>query len=118
MRIDQAITADYATVGSVDQNLTRVFCVTRNAEHDEAVSVLKRISAGASPEQVRNQLSRDASGLGFDIQPISDLYYRVRQRQANVLLRRLKKARWDQFLRTLEYLRNQPKTKAHSISVV
>jgi hypothetical protein len=116
MTISAAITKDYAWVGPDGQELARVFSVTRNAEHDEAVSVLKRISAGASPEQVREQLRHHASGLAFDIQPSSDLYYRVRQRQAKVLLRRLKKARWDQFLRTLEYLRKQPPTRTHPIS--
>jgi hypothetical protein len=105
-----------SAAGPDAKNLARVFSVTRNAEHDEAVSVLRRVSAGASAGQVRDQLRCDGGGLAFDIQPNSDLYYRVRQRQAKVLLRRFQKARSDQFRRTLEYLASKPKTNIHTIS--
>lgn len=118
MTIVAAITHDYAAVGPQSEDLARVFSVTRNAEHDEAVSVLRQVSAGASPAEVRNHLRRDASGLAFDIQATSDLYYRVRQRQAKVLLRRLEKARWDRFQRTLQYLANQPETQIRKLDSV
>jgi hypothetical protein len=111
MRISAAITNDYASVGPDDEYLARVFCITRNAEHDESVSMRRIIATGASPDQVKDQLRRDGAGLDFHIRPNSALYYRVRQRQARVLLRRLKRANWEQFLETLVHLRNQPKTR-------
>ena len=118
MKVDAAVTSDFTAVGPRADNLAKIIRVTRNAEHDEAVSALWRVSTGASPAQVRVHLSRDASGLTFDITPETDLYYRVRQRQAKVLLRRLNHARWDQFLRTLNYMGTTPKTSVTVISAV
>jgi hypothetical protein len=115
MTIVAAITRNYSAVGPQSQQLARIFSVTRNAEHDEALSILKRVREGDSAEEVRKLLRKHSSGLAFDIRPESDLYFRVRQRQAKVLLRRSQKARWDQFVRTLEYLRNQPKTVVHPV---
>jgi hypothetical protein len=109
MGIVGAIMNDYVTVGPDDDDLAWVFCVTRNAEHDEAVSVRSQILMGASPEQIKEQLRRDAPALDFDIQ--SALYYKIRKRQARVLLRGLNNVPWGEFLKTLEYLRNQPRTR-------
>jgi len=114
MIIDAAIMDDCAAVGPHDQHLAAGFCVTRNAEHDQAVSVRKRISAGATQEQVAESLRRDVKGVDFKFQtnsPYDNIYYTVRRRQAAVLLRRLQNAGWDEFLETLEYLRSQPKTR-------
>lgn len=110
MRVVAAITHNYTVVGPENDALARVFATTRNAEHDEALSILERVRSGDSPEAIGKLLQSHASGLAFDIRPDTDLYYRVRQRQAKVLLRRYSKARWDQFTRTLQSLRNRPKT--------
>jgi hypothetical protein len=118
MMIGGAITHDGKSLGPYDQDLARVYRVTRNAEHDEALAVLTMVTAGASQAQIKEQLLFHGSGLAFDIQPNSDLYYRVRQRQAKVLLRRLNKARSDQFVKTLEYLKNRSRTNTRSVSLV
>jgi hypothetical protein len=119
MLIDGAITKDFASVGPNDEDLAGFFCVTRNAEHDEAISVLRLIAAGASRERLRDQLGRDALRFLYDVPPSrSSRYYtaycKVRQRQATVLLRRLRMP-WDKFLKTLEYLRSQPKTQIRTL---
>jgi hypothetical protein len=116
--IDAAVTHDFTAVGPRANDLAKIIRVTRNAEHDAAVSALRCISTGVSPEEVKTHLRHEASGLAFDIRPESDLYYRVRQRQAKVLLRRLKYARWEQFLKTLDYLKKKPKTTTSIISLV
>ena len=118
MKVDAAVTSDFTAVGPRADNLAKIIRVTRNAEHDEAVAVLWYISAGASSAQIKSHLYSHASGLAFDITPETDLYFRVRQRQAKVLLRRLKYARWDQFLRTLNYMGTIPKTSMTAISAV
>jgi hypothetical protein len=110
MRVSAAITKDFVSIGT-DDRLANAFCVTRNAEHDEAVSVLKNIAAGASQNQVIDQLYRDARGLDFDNDPQTKFYYRMRQRQAAALLGRIEDSNWGQFVETLQYLRNQPKTR-------
>jgi hypothetical protein len=112
MRVDGAITEDYASVGPRDVDLARTFFVTRNAERDEGVAVLNRISNGASPEQVGDYLRR-SSEVDSDMGPTLSTYYSVRQRQAEVLLRRFERAPWDRFLATLEYLRNQPTSPSY-----
>jgi hypothetical protein len=118
MEIQGAITRGYASVGPRVDYLTRVFCVARNAEHDEAVAVRALIAAGASPEHVGEQLRRHATGLGLTSRFPADYYYSsVRQRQAKVLLRRLSNAPWEEFLGTLAYLRDQPKTQTHALEV-
>jgi hypothetical protein len=111
MHIDALITDDFASLGPGDEYLAHAFCGSRNAEHDEAVAVRRQIGAGAQQEQVSVYLRREASGVDFDIQSHSALYYRVRQRQAKVLRRRLANAGWEPFISTLEYLRSQPKTR-------
>ena len=119
MAIDGAIRHDYASVGLHMEYLTTIFCVARNAEHDEAIAVRRLIAAGASPEEVGEQLRRHAMGLDLTPRFPADYYYNnVRQRQAKVLLRRLNNAPWDQFLGTLAYLRNQPKTQTHALESV
>jgi hypothetical protein len=120
MTIEGAITGRYGAAGPHFEYLTTTFCVTRNAEHDEAVAVRRCIMAGASPDQVRELLRRDAGGRDFGPRSVpNSYYYAVRQRQAKVLLRRLNNAPWEEFLGTLAYLRNQPKTRgrlAESVS--
>lgn len=118
MNIDAAITQDHMSLGPNDAFLVKVFTNTRNAEHDEAISVLRHMASGASTEQVKELLAQHASGLAFNIRPSSDLYYRVRQRQAKVLLRRLNHARSDQFQRTLIYLKSQSPTLIRSVASV
>ena len=119
MAIVGAITQDYASVGPHIEDLTTVFCVARNAEHDEAMAVRALVAAGASPDHVREQLRRDAAGLGFAPSSMaSSYYYGVRQRQAKDLLRRLNNAPWNEFLGILEYLRNQPKTRRRTLESV
>jgi hypothetical protein len=110
MNITAAIIDGYLSVGPNEKALTEAFCVARNAEHDEAVSVRNLVLAGATREQIGERLRRDAVGLDFRPDPGSIFYYKTRQRQAAVLLRRLNSSPWDKFLRILEYLRNQPKT--------
>jgi hypothetical protein len=116
MTVVAAITHDHIAVGPESQALARVFSVTRNAEHDEALSILQRFQSGDTAEQIAGLLRKHSSGLAFDIRPESDLYYRVRQRQAKVLLRRLHKARWDQFVRTLQRLSDQRRTVLRTVS--
>jgi len=108
--LDAAITDDYAAIGPGAASLGRFFCIARNAEHDEAVSVRRQIEAGASLEGVLSNLRREASAIEIEIPDPSALYYNVRRRQARVFIRRLKTRGWDQFLRTLEFVANQPKT--------
>jgi hypothetical protein len=111
MTIDAYVTRNFHVVGPDRANLSRIISVTRNAERDEGISIWALLQKGASPQEIRQTLLGHASGLAFDITPDGDLYYRVRQRQAKVLLRRLKKAPWDKFGRTIVYLKNQPETK-------
>jgi hypothetical protein len=116
MTIDSVITSDYGAIGPGAEYLAKTFCVTRNAEHDQAVSVRRHILAGVSAGKVTEQLRRDAAGLDFPYRPDSVLYYKVRRRQADVLLRAINNAPWDQFLDTLGYLRSQPKTRLRLVS--
>ena len=119
MTIDAAIMDDCTSVGTHGGHLAGVFCVTRNAEHDQAVSVRTRIAAGATQEQVSESLRRDAKGVDFKFRtnsPYDNIYYIARTRQAKVLLRRLENAGWDKFLGTLEYLRSQPKTRKGTVN--
>lgn len=114
MTIDAAIMDDCSSLGPHDGHLAGIFCVTRNAEHDQAVSVRGRIAAGATQEQLRQSLRSDVNGVDFTFRtnsPYDNIYYSARKRQAKVLLRRLENAGWDKFLGTLEYLRSQPKTR-------
>jgi hypothetical protein len=114
MTINAAITNDYTPVGPNDEHLASTFFVTRNAEHDEALAVLKRIAAGATREQVRHYLRGGLEGGDFKFRTDSrydNIYFIVRKRQARVLLRRLKRASWDQFLGTLQYMSSLPITK-------
>jgi hypothetical protein len=103
MHIEAAITDSYVSVGPGDEYLAQAFCVTRNAEHDEAVAIRRLISAGATFGIVERRLR-------YKSKSPSSVYYRVRQRQARMLLARLYGVPWDDFLRTLQYLRDQPKT--------
>ena len=96
--------------GADKHGLGKMLRTTRNAEHDEAISVIKLQQAGAATEDIKKMLQSHASGLAFDITPKHDLYYRVRQRQAKILLRRFAKARPDQFSKTLTYLGKRKKT--------
>jgi hypothetical protein len=108
-RINAAITENYVALGPDAASLGRFFCITRNAEHDEAVSVRRQIAAGASREQVLSYLRQQVSRAGLDV-PESALYYNVRQRQARIFIRRLRRRGWNQFLGTVHFLTNQPKT--------
>jgi hypothetical protein len=110
MTID-AVAGDECQIYGPDvYGLGKLLRSTRNAEHDEALSILKLQQGGASTSEIKQMLKNHASGLAFDITPKHDLYYRVRQRQAKVLLRRLAKARPDQFTKTLLYLAKQKRT--------
>lgn len=115
VEVDAAITGDYVALGPAAASLGRFFCVTRNAEHDEAISLRNLIAAGASVDQIRERLSRDSEGVGFTVQSNSALYNLVRQRQAQVLQKRLQKRGWRAFVKTVEHLRNQPKTRLHAV---
>lgn len=116
MTIDAAILHDCSSVGPNDEDLAMVFCVTRNAEHDEAVAINNARLLGQSQEQLIDQLRRDAIGLEF--QGNSSLYYRVRQRHANVLLSEIDRVSWNRFLDTLDYLRSQPKSRWQRVQSV
>jgi hypothetical protein len=111
MRLVGAVTRSFWGIGPKGKELARIIYISRLAEYDEAAESLAYVSSGASSEQVKGRLQYHASGLAFNIRPESDLYCRVRQRQAKVLLRRLKYARWDQFLRTLEYFKKPSVSK-------
>lgn len=110
MTIDAVLTHNFYVVGPNKADLGKIVRVTRNAEHDEALSILAMITAGAPADAIRTVLQKHAFGMEFDIKPKNDLYFRVRQRQAKVLLRRLKHARPEQFAKTILYLAKQPKT--------
>jgi hypothetical protein len=111
--IDAVIVNEKTLIGTDTGHLGSIFRATRNAEHDMAVDTLKVIAGGASPDQVRGFLQKQASLALPDRTPHSyrHLYHAVKRRQAAVLLRRLNYAKPEKFIRTLKYLKHQPKTK-------
>jgi hypothetical protein len=109
--IDSVIVNGKTVVGADQANLAKVFRVTRNAEHDEANAILKLVRSGASMDQIASALQDHAtSKLPSRRQASHRLYVSVRRRQAQVLSRRLQRSKPEQFLRTLKYLKSQPKT--------
>jgi hypothetical protein len=109
--IDSVIVNGKTVVGPDRANLAKVFRVTRNAEHDEANAILKLVKNGASADQITSALQDHASSkLPSRRHASHRLYVSVRRRQAQVLSRRLLSSKPEQFLRTLKYLKSQPKT--------
>jgi ribosomal protein L14E/L6E/L27E len=103
-------------VGSDNGNLSGVYRKSRNAEHDEAVGILKAIKKGASMDKVATILHNHATKKipKSDGNAEKTTYLSVRKRQAKVLLRRLKRATRngepEHFINTLNYLKKQRKT--------
>jgi hypothetical protein len=111
--IDAIIVNEKHMIGPGASNLARTFRITRNAEHDEALSVFKLVAGGASMEQVKTFLKGHvAQALPPRTPPNHYLYCSVRRRQASVLLRRLVGVEPEHFMRTINYLKNRPKTSA------
>jgi hypothetical protein len=110
MSIDALITNDFRVVGSNYKKLVNILLNTRNAEHDEALVVAQIINKGGSREDVASVLQHHSLGIGFDTTSETEIYNKARQRQALVLMRRLTYARWDQFIRTVQFLTDKPET--------
>lgn len=86
--------------------LAKTYRTTRKAERDEARDILKLLESGGSQAQIRAVVSQHASAP----RPARDsnyTYNMVRIRQAGVLLRRLEKARPEQFAKTLNYITSE-----------
>jgi hypothetical protein len=116
--VDTLIVKQRQLIGSDTGALGKTFSMTRNAEHDEAVSVRRLLGSGASADQVAKHLLSHVHGaLSPQAMKAPRLYREVRRRQAAVLLRRLKRAKPAQFARSLKYLVKKPKTSVQSGSV-
>ena len=111
VQVDGLIVKNNVVIGTDRANLGTTFRVTRNAEHDEAYDVLGLVQSGATVESIRACLKEHAKAV---LPERGDkkkfLYCKVRRRQARVLLRRLKHARYEQFIKTLKFLCRQPQT--------
>jgi hypothetical protein len=110
MSVDAVLTYNFWVIGPNEAHLARFVRKTRNAEREEAIEISNAITAGASQKDIRDMLMSHAAGGTFGNDPKQDLWYRVKQRQAKVLLRRLNKASWSQFVGTVNYLAKQPRT--------
>jgi len=110
--VDSLIAAETKLIGSDQAHLARVFRISRNAEHDAAVAVLRLIEQGASRDKVESFLVKQGNQYPTSKADVftNPIYCRVRQRQATVLLRRFRHGTPNQFARTLAYLKSQPKT--------
>jgi hypothetical protein len=111
VNVDAIIVNEKSLVGPGAAALARTFRITRNAEHDEALSVSKYIAGGASMKKVKTFLKKHMhQALPSRNPPNHYLYCSVRRRQAVVLLRRLVGVEQAHFLRTINYLKKRPKT--------
>jgi len=115
--IDCVVVNRKTAVGSDKAKLADLYRISRNAEHDEAVSAGRLLASGASLSQVASLLE---SHLSFKLPARTDAakhrYFSVRQRQAHVLLARLKHGTPAQFASTVHYLQARAKTFTKSAS--
>lgn len=114
--IDAVIINQKDVLGDDFGQLGRKYRITRNAEHDEALILYKAKAAGQSDSQIRDLLLAHSDGVFAandlptpEIASVRD-YMRVRQRQARVLLRRLKNAGPEQLHKTVSYLAHRRRT--------
>ncbi len=115
--VDAVIVDHSQVIGQDRAGLGAVYSTTRNAERDEASQLLGFARGGSSRAQMLAVVSQHAS-VPPPARDGNHLYNAVRIRQAAVLLRRLNKARPEQFTRTLEYISSKPVTTISSQSSV
>ena len=121
--LEAVIFADHVVLGADRSNLARSFRVRRNAEHDEASSILHMVKANASLSSIQAKLQYDADlktdpdgNVVTRKNPNAYLYRMTRRKQAKLLLRRLTRHGYQKFSRTLHYLAKQPKTVTTQLS--
>lgn len=116
VQLDAAVYSDWTVIGADTFDLASHLTTRRNAEHDEAVSLLRFIHSGATHAAVRGRLNthRTVEGVAGMTVPQSDQlkywYYKARALQARVLLKRFKGTTPAGFLAQLTSLRGQPRT--------
>lgn len=116
VQLDAIVYADWVVVGPDSFNLATHLTTRRNAEHDEAVSILKLTQSGATHAAIRGKLNRHLTVDGVAGAAVlrSDAtkywYFKSRSLQAKMLLKRFKQSNRAGFIEQLSALRNQPKT--------
>jgi hypothetical protein len=123
VQLDAVVFADWTVAGPDKTNLARHLMIRRNADHDEAVSLLRAIRAGATRAQLAAKLRQHQKIEGIAGGPIDRAaepdrywYFRARTIQARSLLRRFKRTKKGAFARTLAAITNTPKTKIVAVS--
>ena len=100
-------------------DLHQYFSVTRNAEHDEALSLLKVVSAAiAKPESdVKEQVSAHITNSSWVVVTSfkGKLYNRVRRQYARRVLRHLNENSIDHTAIALKVVKRKPKTTLKSV---
>lgn len=122
VQLDGVIYADSVVVGPDSKNLARHFAVRRNAEHDEAVSMLRFMGTGPTRAEIIGRLRQHKSiegirkGAASRSNADEHWYYHARTLQARTLLRYFQAHGQSSFQNTLAALAKQPKTRIVGIS--
>jgi hypothetical protein len=113
VRIDSILYNDWTAIGTDDGNLAKHIAAKRNADRDEAVSVLQLMDGDPDPGQIAGLLKQHKSIQGFGLTSVpttntSDYWYwNARTKQANALLWRFKHVDRALFLDDLRVLRDR-----------
>jgi hypothetical protein len=109
-RLDSAIISPRLLIGRDKTGLAPAFSITRNAQHDEALTVLSAFN-GHSKESLRATLveHRNTPRKGH-ASPEERLYHRERIRYAGLLQRALRRVDDGSFRQLLESVKNSPPT--------
>ena len=123
VQLDAAVFADWKIVGPNKSNLARHLAIRRNAEHDEAVSMLRAVRAGATRSQLaaklrQHHLIEGIAGGPVDrtAEPDKYWYFHARAIQSKSLLRRLKRTKKAAFTSILAAVTKTPKTNIVAVA--
>lgn len=120
VRVDAAVYSDWRLIGPDHGGLGRHLEIRRNAEHDEAVAMLRLLRDDASWEQITAALKQHRTPEGLTplaVPPGSDhaWYLRARTLQAKLLLRDPQRKQHGALVHTLVALRKHRRTEIRPI---
>ncbi len=116
--LDGVVFSDRKLLGPDTQNLTKRLTVRRNAEHDEALSILKKVKAGASAQDIENVLIAHATAMrASTVADIKGVYLQARRHHAQILLKIFENKTLAGFTKVLHKMTKLHKTNIAAANV-
>ncbi len=109
-RLDSAIISPRLLVGRDRTGLASAFSITRNAQHDEALTVLTSLNGRPSQSVRATLIEHRNMPLNNHASPEEKLYHRERIRYAGLLYRALRRVDDGSFRQLVDSVKNSPPT--------